>query len=233
MSVKKFLDPKNHFCFNRLFETDQYKKILIHFINDVLNLEGNFAIQEARFLEMVEDPYLDSQPQSAVNVICRDKQNKNYIVELRLVTHDTPKFEKQAQYCAAKAYCRYIDSEESYQDFKGVIFIAIADFIIFPEESHYYSLHELMDRKTYTPDLANFSSAFLELPKFKKEISQLEGILDKWMYFFKFAEKTEQKDVAKIVGKDHIIREAYEALNRFSMDKVELTAYENANHFSS
>ncbi|MHA7840651.1 MAG: PD-(D/E)XK nuclease family transposase, partial [Gammaproteobacteria bacterium] len=52
--------------------------------------------------------------------------------------------------------------------------------------------------------------------------------LDKWLYFFKHAEKTQESDLAKIVGNDAVILEAYEALNRFSMDEVELNTYEQS-----
>ncbi len=44
-------------------------------------------------------------------------------------------FEKRAQYYASKAYSRQLNSGQEvgsrYQDLKGVIFIAITDYIVF------------------------------------------------------------------------------------------------------
>ena len=39
MAIGKFLDPKNDFCFKRIFGTEKHCGILIHFINDVSHIE--------------------------------------------------------------------------------------------------------------------------------------------------------------------------------------------------
>ncbi|WP_432466033.1 PD-(D/E)XK nuclease family transposase [Candidatus Cardinium hertigii] len=80
-------------------------------------------------------------------------------------------FEKRAQYYASKAYCRQLNAGQEvgarYQDLKGVIFIAITDYIVFPEKKDYLSNHVILDSKTYARDLKDFSFTFIELPKFK------------------------------------------------------------------
>jgi hypothetical protein len=40
MVLSKFLDPKDNYAFKRIFGTEKNKDILIHFLNDVLNLTG-------------------------------------------------------------------------------------------------------------------------------------------------------------------------------------------------
>ncbi|MFP3035975.1 MAG: PD-(D/E)XK nuclease family transposase [Wolbachia sp.] len=40
MVLSKFLDPKNNYAFKRIFGTEKNKDILIHFLNDGLNLTG-------------------------------------------------------------------------------------------------------------------------------------------------------------------------------------------------
>lgn len=42
MPITRFFDPKNDFAFKKIFGTEKNKNILIHFLNDVLNL-GNKA----------------------------------------------------------------------------------------------------------------------------------------------------------------------------------------------
>ena len=39
MAITKFLDPKNDVAFRRIFGSEKNKDILIHFINDVLELK--------------------------------------------------------------------------------------------------------------------------------------------------------------------------------------------------
>jgi len=44
MALSKFLDPKNDIAFKRVFGSENHKDILIHFINDILELKGNEQI---------------------------------------------------------------------------------------------------------------------------------------------------------------------------------------------
>ena len=46
MALSKFLDPKNDVAFDRIFGTEKNKDILIHFINDVLELKSGDRIRE-------------------------------------------------------------------------------------------------------------------------------------------------------------------------------------------
>ena len=86
----------------------------------------------------------------------------------------------------------------------------------------------MLDNSTYSHDLKDFSFTFLELPKFNKRIDELATGLEKWMYFFKHAETTQEEELAQIAGNDIVIYEAYKALNRFSMSDEELNSYEQS-----
>jgi hypothetical protein len=54
-----------------------------------------------------------------------------------------------------------------YAKLKAVIFLAIANFTMFPEKEAFKSEHRLLDTKTYEHDLKDFYFVFLELEKFK------------------------------------------------------------------
>ena len=71
-----------------------------------------------------------------------------------------------------------------------------------------------------------FSFTFLELPKFKKNKNELTTILDRWVFFFKHARETSEKDLQEIIGQDVIIQRAYEELDKFGWSEAELLAYE-------
>ncbi|GFR25196.1 uncharacterized protein YlbG [Trichonephila clavata] len=55
---------------------------------------------------------------------------------------------------------------------------------------------------------------------------QLENIVEKWAYFFRYAEETSEEELEKIIGSDFIIKKAYEELNRFNWSEKEFIAYE-------
>lgn len=229
MAISKFLDPKNDIAFKRVFGSENHKDILIHFINDILELEGNNQIDSVEFLSPIQDPEIAYKKQSLIDVLCKDKNGVQIIVEMQVAP--TKGFEKRAQYYAAKAYSRQLNSgsgeDGRYENLKEVIFIAIANCIIFKDKAGYKSDHVILDKNSYEHDLQDFSFTFIELPKFKKDkISELETIIEKWCYFFKYAANTSEEDLKKLIGSDLVINQAYEALNQFNWSEQELIAYE-------
>lgn len=103
----------------------------------------------------------------------------------------------------------------------------IADCVLFPNKSEYKSKHTIRDEDTNEHDLKDFYFIFIELPKFQKtKEDQLENIVEKWAYFFTYAEETSEEELEKIIGSDVIIKKAYEELNRFNWSEKEFIAYE-------
>ena len=229
MTITKFLDPKNDFAFRRIFGSEKNKDILIHFINDILGLEGVHKIQEVTFQPTIQDPVIASKKQSVVDVLCKAENGVKIIVEMQVSPQEG--FEKRAQYYAAKAYSGQLNKgkEEGarYIDLKAIVFIAICDNIIFKDKEAYLSHHVILDQESYSQDLKDFSFTFIELPKFKiADIDQLSNIVEKWCYFFKYAPLTNEVDLAKIAGEDQVIERAYEELNQFNWTEAELNTYE-------
>ena len=227
--LSKFLDPKNDVAFKKIFGSEKNKDILIHFLNDVLGFTGNNQIHDVEFLSPIQDPEIASKKQSLVDVLCKDKLGVQYIVEMQVAP--AKGFEKRAQYYAAKAYCRQADKGQGeagkYNNLKEIIFIAIADCVLFPEKKEYKSDHVILDKNSYEHDLKDFYFTFIELPKFpKKKGDKLENLVEKWCYYFKYADETSGEDLERIIGSDLVIRRAYEALAQFNWTEPELLAYE-------
>jgi predicted transposase/invertase (TIGR01784 family) len=229
MAVSKFLDPKNDVAFRKIFGSEKNKDILIHFINDIMGFKDDDAIQEVTFLSTVQNPEIAYKKESVVDVLCEATNGTQIIVEMQV--SPSKGFEKRAQYYASKAYSRQLAQGQGedglYANLKEVIFIAISDYNIFPKKAAYLSHHVILDKKTYENDLKDFSFSFIELPKFTLDkIEQLTTIVEKWCYFFKYAAKTSESDLKKIIGSDVVIERAYEALNQFNWTESELLTYE-------
>ncbi|ACN95763.1 Rpn family recombination-promoting nuclease/putative transposase [Wolbachia pipientis] len=136
-------------------------------------------------------------------------------------------FEKRAQLYAAKAYSRQLDKSGNYIDLKKVFFIAISNCNLLPEEVDYISTHNIRDIKTNGHYLKDFQFVFIELPKFaKNKVEQLESIVERWCFFFKYAEETTEEDLKEIAEKAPIIKLAYDELDKFRWNEKDLVAYE-------
>jgi len=225
--ITQFLDPKNNYVFWQIFGTDKNKDVLVLFLNDILEYKDNQKILEVEYLPTAQDPEIAVYRQSIIDVLCKDIIGTQFIVEMQVSAHDG--FEKRAQFYAAKAYSRQILTEDDdhkkmavYAKLQGVIFIAIANFIMFPEKNEWKSTHRILDTKTYENDLKDFCFKFLELPKFKKKIDELDSIQEKWAYFFKYAHKSSLADINHLIGEDVSIRRAFEAIDKASWTEEQL-----------
>ncbi len=225
MVLTKFLDPKCDLTFKRIFGSEKNKNILIHFLNDILGFTAESKIQEVEFLSTIMDPEIASDKQSIVDILCKDSANNRFIIEMQ-VARDKG-FEKRAQLYAARAYSRQLDRSGNYVDLQKVYFIAIANCNLFPEEVDYISTHNIRDININGNYLKDLQFVFIELPKFpKNEVKQLENIVEKWCFFFKYAEDTTDEDLKKIARRAPVIKQAYEELNKFHWDEKDLLAYE-------
>ncbi|GFR13306.1 DEDD_Tnp_IS110 domain-containing protein [Trichonephila clavata] len=72
-----------------------------------------------------------------------------------------------------------------------------------------------------------FRKKSIELPKFaKNKVEQLESIVERWCFFFKYAEETTEEDLKEIAEKAPIIKLAYDELDKFRWNEKDLVAYE-------
>ncbi|QTP61647.1 MULTISPECIES: Rpn family recombination-promoting nuclease/putative transposase [unclassified Wolbachia] len=222
MALSKFLDPKLDLTFKKIFGTEKNKNILIHFLNDILGFTGVNTIQDVEFLSTIMNPEIASDKQSIVDVLCKDSYGNRYIAEMQLARDKG--FEKRAQLYAAKAYSR---QSGNYIDFKKVFFIAISNSTLFPTEVEYISTHNIREIKTNGHYLKDFQFVFIELPKFtKNRVEQLENTVERWCFFFRYAEDTTDEDLRKIAEKSPIIKLAYDELDKFHWNEKDLMAYE-------
>ncbi|CAL1264935.1 unnamed protein product [Larinioides sclopetarius] len=87
--------------------------------------------------------------------------------------------------------------------------------------------HTIRDDETYEHDLKDFPFVFIELSKFfKNKVEQLTNIVERWCFFFKYADETTDEDLKKIAEEAPIIKLAYDELDRERWEGKELAVYE-------
>jgi len=219
----RYLDPKNDLAFLKVFGSEKHKNIPINFLNAVFNLQGTDKIVHLDFLNLKQPPEISSRKESVVDVLVRDQAGTKYIVEMQVAKGKG--FEKRAQFYAAKTYCSHFKVGGEYHNLKKVIFLAITDYEIFPKKKERYkSDHVVLDNVSYENDLKDFSFTFVELPKFNKKLSELKTIEDRWYYFLKHADRSD--NIEEIIKNHPEIKEAYGVLDRYHWTEQELQWYD-------
>ena len=181
----RFINPKTDFAFKRIFGSSESKPILISFLNAMI-YGGNPTITD---LEII-DPYLPSRvsylKDSYLDVKAKLAGGQTVIIEMQVL--NVASFAKRVIYNAAKTYSTQLARGEGYFKLKPVIALTITDFEMFDNDREVIS-HFVFKEKERLFDYVDpeIELIFIELPKFNKQLDELETLTDKWVYFMKNA----------------------------------------------
>ncbi|MEO5331607.1 MAG: Rpn family recombination-promoting nuclease/putative transposase [Magnetococcus sp. YQC-5] len=219
----KFIDPRIDFAFKKIFGSEDAKDILISFLESLLQLEGDRRIQTLTLLDPFLAPRIREMKYSILDVKCTDHRGISYIVEMQVQKVEA--FLKQIQYKTAKVYVNQLPAGEDYTILNKVIGITITDFVLFKNFNHYISHHENRETITGHSYLSDILHCFIELPKFTKSLEELDAVIDKWIYFVKYAGSLDR--IPDIMHTEPFFR-AFERARVANMNAEELEMYENA-----
>ncbi len=217
----QFADVKTDIAFKKVFGNEQHKEILISFLNAVLDLQGDKSIKSVTLKNPWQAPDLPILKETILDIKAVDHRNVTFIVEMQV--KDNPCFDKRALFYTAKAYTTQINKGEDYPKLNQVIFIGILDFNSF-DGSNYLTRHLILNKETLKQDLRDFEFNFIELRKFNKKESELESIVEKWIYFIKNAGSLDI--IPKSAEEIPALKEAYTQATMQTWSKKELEIYE-------
>ena len=217
----KFADPKNDLAFKKIFGNDQHKNILISFLNAVLDFKDNLAMVEVELANPYQVPRIPELKETILDINAKNKQGDNFIVEMQ--KKDLGDFTKRSLYYTSKAYVSQLPKGQNYTILKKVYFIGILNFNIFKNKD-YISRHLIVNQETNTQDIKDFEFSFIELPKFDKKLEELNSILDKWIYFIKYANNLTM--IPKEYKNLKELEDAFDIATQTTWDKKELEVYD-------
>jgi predicted transposase/invertase (TIGR01784 family) len=218
----KFVDIKNDVAFRKIFGNENKKEILISFLNAILDLQQGRLIVSIEIQNPYLLPEIKDLKSSILDVKVTDQRDITYIVEMQVEEPDG--FEKRVQYYTARQYSQQIEKGEDYPKLNQVVFIGILNFKFF-EGKDYITQHLIINTKTGKQELKDFEFNFIELPNFKKKITECGSLVDKWIYFIKNSTKLE---VIPANVDDEGLKLAYQDADKHNWTKAELDAYDYA-----
>ena len=217
----QFVDVKTDIAFKKVFGSEEHKDILIGFLNAVLDLHGDRQINSVTLKNPWQPPDISILKETILDIKAVDNRGISFIVEMQVEKKYA--FQKRAQYYTAKAYTGQIDKGEDYPKLGQVIFIGILDFSCFDGENC-LTRHLILNQTSLKQELKDLEFNFIELPKFNKSEEELDGIVDKWIYFIKNAGSL--KMIPKSAELIPDLNNAYTQASIFSWSKEELDIYE-------
>jgi predicted transposase/invertase (TIGR01784 family) len=222
-----FINPKTDYAFKKIFGSSESKEILISFLNALI-YDAQPIIEDLEILNPnlppkslgLKDTYLD----------VKAKLNNGTLVIIEMQVLNVLSFGKRVLYNAAKTYAFQLQSGEGYRMLKPVIALTITDFEMFPEFEDYISqfvYKEKTKNVRYTD--GEMELVFIELPKFTKELSQLETLTDKWIYFLKYARSLTH--IPENMDNIPAIHHAFEIASEANLTREEIEDLERREQF--
>ncbi|BAZ17366.1 hypothetical protein NIES4071_92440 [Calothrix sp. NIES-4071] len=224
--ARVFINPKTDFAFKKIFGSKQSKDILISFLNAILYNEQD-EIQDLVILDPYQAPRIKGIKDTYLDVKATLADGTTVIIEMQVL--NVLGFEKRVLYNAAKAFSIQLGIGEDYTLLNPVIALTITDFEMFPGNDRIISRYRLKEKDDLTDYSDDIELVFVELPKFTKELDDLETSVDKWLYFLKSANELET--VPPKMGEVPAINHAFTVAEQSKLTKKELDALEKREMF--
>ncbi|ABG49980.1 conserved hypothetical protein [Trichodesmium erythraeum IMS101] len=213
----RFISPKTDFAFKRIFGSNRSQKILISFLNAIVYDNQNI-IQSLEIIDPYNAGYTSTIKDTYLDVRALLDNGSTVIIEMQVLNVEG--FEKRVIYNLAKTYGSQLSLRTEQPRLQPFITLIITDFLLFQESGKMINKFRFKEDTEFFNYRDELTLIFLELPKFNKELSALETLSDKWIYFLKSAPSLEI--IPSSLGEVSEIEAALNIANRADLNNQEL-----------
>ena len=222
--AEKYINPFTDFGFKKLFGTEVNKDLLMDFLNELIHGKGK--ITDVKYLNPEQLGRSERDRRAVFDIHCESDTGEKFIVEMQKSKHDFFK-DRSVFYASFPIREQAVKGEWDYR-LKAVYTIGVLDFVFNEnrdDENYYHSEVKLMDTQKKTVFYDKLTFIYLEMPKFKKNIDQLETHFEKWMYVLKNLPKLQQLPSQL---QEKIFEKIFRIAEIAKMDREEIKEYEDS-----
>ena len=179
----RFINPFTDFGFKKIFGQEYNKDLLIDFINAILSLKS--PVVDVTYGSQEKIPPTVEDRKSIVDIYCESQNGEKFIVEMQKTKQLF--FKDRSLLYASYPIVQQVKKGLWNYELPPVYVIAVLDFEYKDEAKsdkylHDVKLVDVIDNEVFYDKLRLL---YLEIPKFKKKLNELETNEDKWLYFLK------------------------------------------------
>ena len=219
----KYISLLTDFGFKRVFGTEPNKAILIDFLNTLL--PDYHRIQDLTFknTEKLGNTTIDRK--AIFDIYCQAENGDRFIVEIQKAKQNF--FKDRSVY-----YSTFPIQEQALQgewDFNltPVYTVGVLDFI-FDDHKDDETIVHIVQLKNQNCDIFydKLKFIYIELPKFKKNIDQLETHLDKWLFILRNLANLSDPPPESL--QENAFNELFEVAAIANFSRTEQDSYQNS-----
>ena len=137
----RYLNPKADLTFKKVF--GEHPDLVASFLNALLPFDSpEERIEHVEYLPSELVPQTPLRKNSIVDVRCKDKRGRQFIVEMQMVW--SSEFKQRVLFNASKAYVRQIAGGEDYELLQPVYSLNLVNDIFEPELEGYYHNYRIV-----------------------------------------------------------------------------------------
>ena len=209
ISSDRYINPFTGFGFKRLFGTETNKNLLIDFLNAIL--PSQHQVKDLTY-RSTENLVVD------LELYCQSENGEKFIVEMQKAKHNY--FKYRSIYYSSFPIQEQAEKGNWNDKITPVYMIGILDFVFNEDKNDDNFLHVVeQDRQE------KLKFIYLELPKFKKTIDQLNDHFDKWLYLLRYLPDVKDPPIPL---QENIFMQLFEVARITSFSQTEMAAYENS-----
>ena len=218
----KYIDPFTDFGFKKLFGEECNKDLLLDFLNELLHKEEG-KIVSLSYLNTDKMGAHEGFRRAVFDLYCENERGEKFLVELQKTKQEY--FKDRSLYYSTFAIAEQAVPGEWNYCLKNVYVVAILDFVFEADkqdkEKYRYDVM-LTDIETHKIFYEKLQFVYLEMPKFTKEVDELQTRFEKWMYVLKNLKRL--NDIPdKLRGK--IFERLFKAAEIAKLDSKEYMGY--------
>jgi predicted transposase/invertase (TIGR01784 family) len=220
-----YINPYTDFGFKKLFGEEGSKDLLIDFLNQLLPPE--YKIVELEFRDKEISPEIPEYRKAIFDLYCENEKGEKFIVELQKTKQDF--FKDRALY-----YSTFPIQEQAKKgslwnfELKAVYTVAILDFIFDEDKKDtdkYKYFVKLSDIETNKVFYDKLTFVYLEMPKFKKPLEEIETHFEKWLYVLRHLNELDKMPV-KLT--ERIFKKLFDVAEIAKFNREQFMQYEDS-----
>jgi predicted transposase/invertase (TIGR01784 family) len=217
----RYLDPKNDLTFKRIFV--EHPHLCMSLLNSLLPLSESGKIVELEYLSPEMVPEIPLMKNTIVDVRCKDKQGRQFIVEMQMYWTDS--FMSRVVFNTSKAYVRQLDATKEYKLLQPVYALSLVNDIFEPGMKEYYHHFKIVNVVYPEKQIDGLEFVFVELPKFKAQNLSEKKLSVLWLKFLTGIDSGSES-IPEELMQESVIKEAVQCLENSSYTKGQLEYYD-------
>ena len=216
-----YLYPKADLTFKKVF--GEHPDLVISLLNALLPLETDEEVMEIEYLPAELVPENPLRKNSIVDVRCKDKCGRQYLVEMQMVW--SPEFQQRVLFNASKAYVRQVKTGEEYELLQPVYSLNLVNEVFEPELEGFYHYYKMVHVEHSEKVIDGLHLIFVELPKFNPRNYSEKKMQVLWLrYLTEINEQT--REIPAELMENPEIKKAVSVLEESAFTDAQLLGYE-------